>query len=112
MSLLSGTTITRQIVSLLTTEPDQLLAMHKVPIGQRVCFMDMVHVKNEGSAYERFCRSSPHRLAHTHLAQHVVSHWVLRDRVKVILVLRNPKDTLVSYFHYHNVNPGTIHSAN
>ena len=50
-------------------------------------------------------RSHPH-LVKTHLTSDFFRRQVEQDKVKVILLLRNPKDVLVSYFHMYRCQPG------
>ncbi|KAJ8245629.1 hypothetical protein GJAV_G00272790 [Gymnothorax javanicus] len=45
------------------------------------------------------------RVIPTHLPQNMVPRQVLSKNCKVIYVIRNPKDTAVSMFHYYQQNP-------
>ena len=53
---------------------------------------------------EKLEEMTPTRLAKTHLPYRVVSHWVEEDLTKTVVCLRNPKDALVSYYHFHQTN--------
>jgi hypothetical protein len=56
--------------------------------------------------------SSP-RLFMTHMQFRFLEKQVLEDKLKVIVVMRNPKDTLVSFYHFYRMSkfegnfPGT-----
>uniref|UniRef100_A0A8C3RZ77 Sulfotransferase n=1 Tax=Chelydra serpentina TaxID=8475 RepID=A0A8C3RZ77_CHESE len=46
------------------------------------------------------------RMFCTHLHYDDIPKAVFENKVKVLLVLRNPKDAAVSYYHFYNKNPG------
>ena len=48
------------------------------------------------------------RLVKTHLSYEFVNRWVERDGVKTIVPLRNPKDTLVSMYHFYLMGVGKV----
>ena len=51
-----------------------------------------------------FKEKKPPRLFATHMPFRLVKRQVLEDKVKVIVLMRNPKDTLVSFFEFHRMN--------
>lgn len=50
-------------------------------------------------------RKAP-RLMNTHLQASLVQKAIDKGQPKVIIIVRNPKDTLVSYFHFYNTRQG------
>uniref|UniRef100_A0A8C0H5S8 Sulfotransferase n=1 Tax=Chelonoidis abingdonii TaxID=106734 RepID=A0A8C0H5S8_CHEAB len=46
------------------------------------------------------------RLFSTHLHYDDIPKAVFENKVKVLVVFRNPKDVAVSYYHFYNKNPG------
>ncbi|KAG8444225.1 hypothetical protein GDO86_009421 [Hymenochirus boettgeri] len=46
------------------------------------------------------------RVFGTHLYYDTIPKSVFAKNVKILVVIRNPKDTAVSYYHFHNNHPG------
>ncbi|NXG42311.1 ST6B1 Sulfotransferase, partial [Psilopogon haemacephalus] len=45
------------------------------------------------------------RIILTHLPPHLLPPSILQSEAKILLLLRNPKDTAVSYYHFYNDMP-------
>ena len=56
-----------------------------------------------GDLYPKSCPSDP-RLIHTHLRQDLLEATITEGQAKVIAVMRNPKDVLVSQYHFYQMN--------
>ncbi|XP_060700669.1 sulfotransferase 2B1-like [Hemiscyllium ocellatum] len=102
----SGTTWLQEILPLVYSNGD-LTPVHTVPNWQRVPWLEQ---KTGKSLLEN--RPSP-RLITTHLTYHMMPKSFYTSKAKVVYVSRNPKDALVSSFHYHGMasfleNPGTF----
>ena len=99
----SGTTWLTQIVSLLMAGEEKYEAVSNIPVHDRTVFMEQERPGLK-PAIEKMKDMAPPRLAKTHLSYDFVNRWVERDRVKTIVTLRNPKDTLVSLYHFYQLN--------
>ncbi|XP_048411134.1 sulfotransferase 2B1 [Stegostoma tigrinum] len=102
----SGTTWMQEILPLIYSNGD-LTPVQTIPNWQRVPWLEQ---KTGKSLLED--RPSP-RLITTHLTYHLMPKSFNTSKAKVVYVTRNPKDALVSSFHYHNLatfldNPGTF----
>ena len=84
-------------MSLLLAGEGKYEEVSRIPLEDRSVLMEVHHRSSETPEIEKMKTMSPPRIAKTHLTYHFVDQWFKRDRVKVIVVLRNPKDTLVSY---------------
>ncbi|XP_053567756.1 sulfotransferase 6B1-like [Bombina bombina] len=69
-------------------------ALTKIPILEFAAPDKFEKLKQEGSP----------RLLSTHLLYDNIPKNVFEKRVKIVLVIRNPKDTAVSFFHFYNSN--------
>ncbi|XP_059804187.1 sulfotransferase 2B1-like [Hypanus sabinus] len=102
----SGTTWMQEIVPLIISGGD-LSPVLTVPNWQRVPWLE--HTFCKGLLEER---PSP-RLITTHFQRHMLPKTFDKSKAKIIYMARNPKDALVSSFHYHNIasfldNPGSF----
>uniref|UniRef100_A0A493U213 Sulfotransferase n=1 Tax=Anas platyrhynchos platyrhynchos TaxID=8840 RepID=A0A493U213_ANAPP len=55
--------------------------------------------------YERMKKLPSRRIISTHLHPHLLPFSILQGKAKVLVLLRNPKDTAVSYYHFYNNMP-------
>eukprot|EP00062_Callorhinchus_milii_P004402 gi/632942763/ref/XP_007886603.1/ PREDICTED: sulfotransferase family cytosolic 2B member 1-like [Callorhinchus milii] len=102
----SGTTWMQEVVSLIFSNGD-LTPVQTIPSFDRVPWLEQIRSK---SMLET--RASP-RLITSHLLYRLMPKSFYTSRAKVIYVIRNPKDVLVSSFYYHGMasfveNPGTF----
>ncbi|XP_053139676.1 sulfotransferase 6B1-like isoform X1 [Hemicordylus capensis] len=52
--------------------------------------------------FKRMEKLPSRRVIITHLSPHSLPKSIFRNKAKVLVLIRNPKDTLVSYFHFCN----------
>lgn len=59
-----------------------------------------------GPKYDELNAQKTRRFIKTHLPFNLMPHNIKDVGAKVIYVARNPNDVVVSYYHFHKVNPG------
>ena len=96
-----------QIVSLLMAEEERFDEVNKTMLSDRVIFMEIEFHEKTPEIQKMKDLPAP-RIAKTHLPYRFVNRWVERDGVKTIVTIRNPKDTLVSYYHFYKNNSGLL----
>ncbi|XP_006027899.1 sulfotransferase family cytosolic 2B member 1-like [Alligator sinensis] len=92
----SGTTWMQEILTLMYSKGDGHLAKTvpnwaRAPWLEHVYFKDMLQADREP------------RLLTTHLPCHVLAPALKKAKAKVIYVARNPKDIVVSFYHFHKM---------
>ncbi|XP_050750706.1 sulfotransferase 6B1-like [Gymnogyps californianus] len=55
--------------------------------------------------YERMKKLPCRRIILTHLPPHLLPPSILQSKAKILVLVRNPKDTAVSYYHFYNNMP-------
>ncbi|XP_030355732.1 sulfotransferase 6B1-like [Strigops habroptila] len=55
--------------------------------------------------FERMKKLPSRRIIQTHLPPHLLPPSMFQNKAKILLLLRNPKDTAVSYYHFYNNMP-------
>ncbi|KAK1790222.1 hypothetical protein P4O66_014146 [Electrophorus voltai] len=93
--LLAGTIWLQQILSLIEARGDVTATQDKLT-SERIPWIELI-----GSEKEFVSDPSP-RLRVSHLQYKFMPLGLREGKGKVIYVARNPKDVLVSYYHFHN----------
>ncbi|XP_015262340.1 PREDICTED: sulfotransferase 6B1-like [Gekko japonicus] len=52
--------------------------------------------------FERMKKLPSRRIIITHLSPHSLPSSIFKNKAKILVLIRNPKDTLVSYYHFKN----------
>ncbi|XP_069708357.1 sulfotransferase 6B1-like [Phaenicophaeus curvirostris] len=55
--------------------------------------------------YERMKKLPSRRIIQTHLPPHLLPLSIFQSKAKILLLVRNPKDTAVSFYHFYNNMP-------
>lgn len=74
-------------------------------IEERYCFLELKRPGYPAEMDKLVERDSP-RLIKTHMPYQMMANQVNRDKTKFIVVMRNPKDNLVSMYHFYRTNRG------
>jgi hypothetical protein len=72
-----------------------------IPLHDRVLFLEMKFPGNDRAQIFKLDTVPPPRADKTHLPFRFMTRWLLEDKVKTIVTTRNPKDTIVSHYHFY-----------
>ncbi|XP_060114562.1 sulfotransferase 2B1-like [Heteronotia binoei] len=92
----SGTHWTAEILGLISQKGDPTY-IHSVPTWERSPWIEM------DSGLKQALQNPPPRLLNSHLQFQLFPKSFLQTKAKVIYTLRNPKDVLVSFYHYAKI---------
>ncbi len=59
---------------------------------------------NQTQNLESMMAATPQRIMFTHLPYYFLGKELSQKKCKVIVVMRNPKDVVVSYYHFYRAN--------
>ncbi|XP_027703388.1 sulfotransferase family cytosolic 2B member 1-like [Vombatus ursinus] len=94
----SGTTWMQQILSLIFNKED-FQNIQSIPTWARVPWIEQIYLSN----YLPQMEASKPRLFTTHLTANLLINNLKTSKTRVVYVARNPKDVLVSYYHFHKL---------
>ena len=99
-----------QIVSLMMAGEEKYEETKKKHMLERILYLEYMlnPDKPEASMIDKLDTVAPPRVDKTHLPYRMVKRWVKEEKVRTILTTRNPKDTLVSFFHFYKSLKGKI----
>lgn len=106
----AGTNWVGEMASLIMNDA-QVEQCRQTPLGRRFVYLEFTPPGGVANTISLASVQTP-RLTYTHLFPDYLSRAVSEGKVKVIVVLRNPRDTLVSYYHFYRITremsfPGT-----
>ena len=99
-AILLGSTWMSQIMSLMLAGEENYERAKQTPIHDRVLFMEYTLPGDDFAQIARLDDVPTPRTVKTHMPFRFVQRWLTQDKVKTIVMTRNPKDTLVSHFHF------------
>ncbi|KAG7506796.1 sulfotransferase 1A4 [Solea senegalensis] len=99
----AGTTWTQEIVDLLRHNGDAE-ACKQAPTPVRSPFLEISSPPPIPSGLDLLNKTDPPRIIKTHLPFQMVPRGFWENKCKTIYVARNPKDNLVSYYYFDQMN--------
>ena len=73
----------------------------QIPLAERVLYLEQNFPDKDMAKIEILDTVPPPRALKTHLPYRFVRRWIKEDNVKTIITTRNPKDAVVSTFHFY-----------
>ena len=97
----TGTTWLCQIVSLLLAGEERYDQTKCTALEDRALYLELRRPGCKQAMIHELHTVPVPRADKTHLPFRFVKRWLTRDNVRTIVSTRNPKDTLVSLFHFY-----------
>ena len=84
---------------------DDLEKTNSIDLDDRAPFLEF-HPRGQPPLLDGIAAQAPPRILKTHLPYKFMTKQtnLMQKKTKVICVIRNPKDTLVSYYHFYRMN--------
>ena len=101
----TGTTWVQEIAWLIHKNLDLTEAL-TTPLDSRMKYLEVPRMSDSTPNIDLLHRENEPKLIKTHLPARYFQEQLDTDDVKVIIPLRNPKDTLVSFFHFYRMHTG------
>ena len=102
--IISGTTLVTHIITMLMSEDDKREEVTKTSIMRRFLYLER-NYDDEGdkdwNPLRTFQEGKGNHFIKTHCPGNLCENWLLRDKAKFVVVMRNPKDTLAALFHFY-----------
>ena len=95
----------QEIVYLVNTEGD-IEESDRTPVNERFNFLELTPDfpgLEQPMGFKRFEKEDPPRLLKTHLSSHFFKKTLENRKTKFIVVFRNPKDMLASYYNFYRM---------
>ena len=86
---------------MIMAEDDQLDSVIQTPLLERWPYIEMCRPGKVRNHYTRVTTNTGPKHIKTHLPFFLCESWAVNCGAKVIVVLRNPKDTLVSVYKFY-----------
>ncbi|XP_032033628.1 sulfotransferase 1C3 isoform X1 [Hylobates moloch] len=98
----SGTHWMQEILDMIQNDGD-VEKCKRFPSLDRHPFLELKFPHKEKPDLEIALEMSSPRLIKTHLPSHLIPPSIRKENCKIVYVARNPKDCLVSYYHFHRM---------
>ena len=100
----AGTTWLSRIVSLMMVADSDYDETKNSSLAKRVLFLEFTNTGNDYPEIQLLDKVPTPRALKTHLPYRFIRRWIDEDNVKTIITTRNPKDTMVSMYHFYQDN--------
>ncbi|XP_018876161.2 sulfotransferase 1C3 [Gorilla gorilla gorilla] len=98
----SGTTWMHEILDMILNDGD-VEKCKRAQTLDRHAFLELKFPHKEKPDLEFVLEMSSPRLIKTHLPSHLIPPSIWKENCKIVYMARNPKDCLVSYYHFHRM---------
>ncbi len=101
--MIAGSTWLQAIVHLILHTDDIHHGAMSIPIYKATHFLEMITRPGQQPDYAAIDNLPSPRFIRTHLMHKFMHNALSKKSPKIIVILRNPKDTLVSFYHFYRM---------